>query len=403
MFSFVHVLSMLASTSYQFLSAITVIKNKLGNASSVDNYRPIAITTIFSKLLESVILQTCKDRLETSSNQFGFKLGHSTELCTFVFRNLIDYYLSNSSPVFVSYLDASKAFDKVNYWILLKKLVSRNFPLSIIKLLVFWFSHQLYCVKWGGSFSDSFTVANGVRQGGILSPYLFNVYMDELSVNLSKSQTGCMFDDKFVNHLFYADDAVLLSPSANGLQKLLNISENYASSHDITFNVQKTVCMCFRQKWMKGYNMPSVYLNGCKLKYVHTYKYLGNHYKDDCSDDADITQKIRSIYSRGNSLIKNLKFCSDDVKYVLFKTYCENIYGCALWTMYKMKSIRSARVAYNNVFRKFLGLNRNTSISFVMVSNNVNPFNVIHRLSINSLIDRLKTCSNILTAIIYNS
>ena len=90
--------------------------------------------------------------------------------------------------------------------------VNRNVPAYIVRLLVFWYSHQEMFVKWGNVTSSVFTVSNGVRQGGVLSPYLFNVYMDGLSTTLNTCQTGCYSGVSKVNHLMYADDLVLLSP-----------------------------------------------------------------------------------------------------------------------------------------------------------------------------------------------
>ena len=72
------------------------------------------------------------------------------------------------------------------------------------------------CVRWGQLLSTSFTVSNGVKQGGILSPHLFNLYMDGLSNVLNESKFGCMAGGKLVNHLMYADDLVLLCPSYIG-------------------------------------------------------------------------------------------------------------------------------------------------------------------------------------------
>ena len=70
--------------------------------------------------------------------------------------------------------------------------------------------------------SDALTVTNGVHQGRILSPSFFNVYMDNLSDLLNKCNVGCYINSKCINHLFYADDSVLLAPSAHALQLLTN-------------------------------------------------------------------------------------------------------------------------------------------------------------------------------------
>ena len=111
-----------------------------------------------------------------------------------------------------------------------------------MKLLCSWYNSQRFHVRWGKSLSDGFSVSNGVRQGGILSPFLFNVYTDELSSHLVRSGYGCHYLGS-VNHLYYADDMVLLSPTPFGLQKLLDVCADYALDHDMVFNTKKTVCM----------------------------------------------------------------------------------------------------------------------------------------------------------------
>ena len=88
------------------------------------------------------------------------------------------------------------------------------------------------CVRWFGIVSQGFHVTNGVRQGGILSPYLFNVYLDDLSVALSACRTGCSVGNSLINHLMYADDLVSSSPSSIGLHALITVCEEYAVSHD---------------------------------------------------------------------------------------------------------------------------------------------------------------------------
>ena len=93
------------------------------------------------------------------------------------------------------FMDASKAFDRVNHWTLFKKLIDSGTPLIFVRIIMQWYATQKACVRWGSVVSDNFLITNGVRQGGILSPLFFNVYMDCLSESLCKTQTGCNVGD----------------------------------------------------------------------------------------------------------------------------------------------------------------------------------------------------------------
>ena len=102
----------------------------------------LAIAAITSKMLESLIVVKCEEFLYTSDNQFGFKSGHSTEFCIYTLQEYIEFYKRRNTTVFVTFLDASKAFDRIDHWRLFTKLVNKHVPLFVIKLLVFWYSQQ---------------------------------------------------------------------------------------------------------------------------------------------------------------------------------------------------------------------------------------------------------------------
>ena len=85
-------------------------------------------------------------------------------------------------------------------------------------ILVYWYRFQTLIIKWGNCFSECFTVSNGVRQGSVLSPYLFCVYVDIISERLNKTKIGCKIKELIVNHLFHADDLCLVTSSSRGLQ-----------------------------------------------------------------------------------------------------------------------------------------------------------------------------------------
>jgi len=105
------------------------------------------------------------------------------------------------------------------------------------------YSNNLVRIAWGGVLSDYFLAVNGVKQGGVLSPVLYCVYIDDLLLALSKSGVGCYIGSNFVGALAYADDIVLIAPTATAMRKLLSICGEYAIEYCISFNASKSKCL----------------------------------------------------------------------------------------------------------------------------------------------------------------
>ena len=375
---------------------IPIIKNKSGDVTDKGNYRPIALSSVISKVFEHIILDRIESFLYTTNNQFGFKAKHATDQCLYLLKEVIDYYKSHNSPMFICFMDASKAFDRVNHWTLFKKLILRGVPLIFIRLIVHWYRSQHVCVKWGSVVSSNFTVLNGVRQGGILSPWFFNIYIDDLSSILSSCNSGCKFGNQTINHISYADDLLIFYPSSKGLQGLLNQCEIYGTEHDIKYNKEKTVCMIIKPRGFKLRNSPDICLNGHMLSFVDSYKYLGVIMLSCFMDDDDIKRQVRALYIRGSFLARNFSFCSVDVKVKLFKSFCSNMYCCHLWSHFKNSSYNKVRVAYNNCFRILFGLPRYCSASHMFVSNYVMSFGELVRKCVFNFIKRIESSNNIL-------
>ena len=212
----------------------------------------------------------------------------------------IDYYKKSNTTVFVNFLDANKAFDRVNYWMLFSMLIDKNVPLFIVKLFVFLYTKQKIKVRWDNTISSSFKVGNGVRQRGILSPVLFNIYMDKLSIALNDTAIGGNIGGQLLNHLCYDDEMCLISIFSSGMQQLLNVCLSFSYS------------LCFKPNSIK-FERPCFYLGEMIIPKVTQCKYLDVIISDhNC--DLDLKQQMRNFTLNANMLIRKFFKCPVDVK-----------------------------------------------------------------------------------------
>ena len=239
-------------------------------------------------------------------------------------------------------------------------------------------------------------VTNGGRQAGILSPYLFNIYiyiyiyMDDLTIALNKCNTGCVIGTTTINHLMYADDLVILSPSVSGLSELMQVCGHYGLNHDIKYNSKKSA-------------VPSFKINGETIQEVDNVNYLGHFISNTLRDDKDILRQCRQLYARGNMLLRKFYMCSTEVKLTLLKTFCSPMYTAQLWWNYTVASIHKLHVAYNNVFRLLQNQPKYCSASTMFVEYHVPDSNAVIRNLVYKFMRRLDASYNKLVIAIINS
>ena len=141
------------------------------------------------------------------------------------------------NKVYIAFLDAQKAFDTVWHVGLMVKLFKRSTPPEIWHN---WYSCSTASVLWNNSQSSQFALCQGVRQGAILSPLLYSIFVDNLLISLSSSSFGVKIDDIFCGALMYADDLALIAGSESDLQHMLDIASSYAKSWKYSFNATKS-------------------------------------------------------------------------------------------------------------------------------------------------------------------
>ena len=152
-------------------------------------------------------------------------------------------------------------------------------------------------------------MSNGVRKGGILSPYLFSLYMDDLSDELNAVQARCFVGSRSINHLMYTDDLCCFAPNFDGLQDLVNVCSKYLELPCIVFDASKSTGMIFHAPFWK-YFLPKLYIAGNPISFSNFVKYLGIHLNQSLTDNNDIMKQVKFLYTAENKLRSDFSKCT---------------------------------------------------------------------------------------------
>jgi hypothetical protein len=210
----------------------------------------------------------------------------------------------------------------MNHFALFSQLIKRQVPVNLLCIFELWFSLSVSCVKWDSQLSRFFSLTAGVRQGGVLSPIFFSIYIDNLVAKVKSMNTGCYISLLCCSIFLYADDILLLSPSITGLQLLIDTCEKELDNIDMLINVKKSVCTRFGSR----FNKPCAELvsnHGGSIKWSTHCDYLGIQFISGCAfrckhDDAKsrFFRAFNAIYSKVG------RFSSEDVMLSLIRSKC---------------------------------------------------------------------------------
>ena len=256
--------------------------HKKDDPSKVENYRGITLRSSLSKLFTAILNNRLYDYATKKGilkdEQGGFRKMHGTVDSIFILKMLIDKYVKSKPQrqrnlLFSCFVDFSKAFDSVPRNKLFDKLRTVGIKGRVLEVLMSMYSNDKSAVKIKNKISQSFLCHNGVKQGCMLSPTLFNIYLSDLPENIA-STTEVMLSERHTNCLLYADDLVIFAISAKGLQRILNKLESYCEKVGLTVNLDKTKVMIFNNSG-KSLNNYSFKYGTKKLENAKSYRYLG--------------------------------------------------------------------------------------------------------------------------------
>ena len=292
---------------------IPKINSTAGKALSVDDFRGITISPVISKVFEKCVLDRYQCFLETSENQFGFKKALSCSHAIYSVKATVDYYVNQGTTVSLCALDLHKAFDKMNHHGLFNKLMERMIPNSLLETIEHWFRICTTCVKWGNSTSKFITLNCGIRQGGVLSPYFFALYIDDVVKTIDRSNYGCRYKSFCISVFLYADDIILIAPSVTALQALVNICERQLATMDMALNASKSVCIRFGPR-CDCECCPLMLSNGKYLKWVTSCRYLGVYFESSRQFKCCFHNNRRAYFRSFNAIFGKVgRFASEEV------------------------------------------------------------------------------------------
>ena len=157
-----------------------------------------------------------RDELQSSDMQFGYKQGHSTTLCTLIYKEVVHHYLNSGSNVHSCLLDASKAFDRVHYGTLFRLLLTKCVSMCFIRLVLDSHIRQKACALWNSVKSRYFTMANSVNREGLFHRFYFSLYLDLLIDHLGMSGFDYHIKGVYMGTLSYDDDITIMCSSIRG-------------------------------------------------------------------------------------------------------------------------------------------------------------------------------------------
>ena len=334
-----------------------------------DNYRKITILPAVSKIFETTLnnrLRFCKTVLQTDDPlQNGFKEDARAVDNTFILNGIIEKYTAMKRPLYIAFIDFKSAFDHVNRKALLFKLKCQKVHGKFLNIIKSMLQKSQSCVRWNGVLGEIFDNLKGVLQGGVLSPSLFKIFMEDLP-NFLDNGKGVKIGNMLISYLLHADDLVLISETSAGLQSLLNGLDRFCKRWDMIINSLKSNIMIFNKRYIYAQDILEFTINKDVIKQTDRYKYLGtvisNKKNIFCDNFSHLKGKaLRAIGSLRSDVRKAVG--SALPLHLYLKSFDAQIrpildYGAEIWYQPKpVQEIESVQLGY---LKRLLGVRQQT-------------------------------------------
>ena len=335
---------------------IILYKNK-GNHSNCNNYHGISLLCIIGKLFAYIILhrlQILANRIYPES-QCGFHPKRSTIDMIFSLHQLQEKGREQNQPLYLVFIDLTKAFNLVSRDGLFKMLPLIGCPPKLLSIVRSFHNGMMSTVQFDGNVSAEFGVKSGVKQGCILTPTLFGIFFALLLKHVFKRSTdgaylhsgsdGCLFNISrlcaktktrtvTIRHLLFADDVAMVSYQQDGFQRLMDKFSDVCDLFGLTISQKKTQFM-----GQTAPAPPCITVSGKELEVAHQFQYLGPTTTDTLSLDVELSKHISKALTTVSKLTRRVwenKHLTIPPKINVYKACVIStlLYSSESWTTY---------------------------------------------------------------------
>ncbi|MEW8090529.1 MAG: reverse transcriptase domain-containing protein [Candidatus Thiodiazotropha endolucinida] len=305
---------------------LTPVLKKSKDPTNMDNYRGITVTPVLGKLFECVLLPRISQTFEQSSLQFGFTKGLSPVMSALIVSEArAEARVNSCAPLFLVTLDSQKAFDVVNHVILLDKLYETGIHPSLWTIVKDMYTGLTSKVKWLGELSDNFKIQQGVRQGGILSPFLYKTYINPCLVELKQHRLGLCIGKTYCGCPTCADDLAFLTNCENELQIMLNVATRNANQDRVTIHPDKSNAVLLNSHKTVTKKSFSVKMGDKSMQLSASTQHLGLFRAEVNENMINIEDRLalarRTLYSLINTGVHGSNGLNPRVSYKIYQCY----------------------------------------------------------------------------------
>ena len=271
---------------------------------NMDNHRGITIAPVILKLMEKLWnLTGCESVINRQINelQYGFTKDMSPSMASLIITEAIANAKTEKQPLFIISLDARKAFDVVDHGILRKKLLLSGVTGDMWSIIDDLYRNSKERIRWKDAYSRPFEVKRGVKQGSLVSPLLYKLYINNLLDGLSSSELGAKIGSIYIGSPACADDVTLITDDALQVQPLLDFAHGYAQDHRYQLHPQKSSVTSMAKK--KEHHEVEWHLGEEEIAVTDSFTHLGVTWKGNRAA-VDVNENIKKARRSAYALLR---------------------------------------------------------------------------------------------------